>query len=78
MCGVRGDGAGIVIDPQFPSHWERCALTRTIRGARIDLQFERAGGGAERRIEIDGVVSAEGRIDEVIAGRTYKVRVSGG
>ena len=75
MCGIRGDGSGAVIDPQFPASWDRCNVTRVIRGANIRLSFERQGSGAERRVEIDGAVVPDGRIAKLEAGRTYSVRV---
>ena len=78
MCGIRGDGSGAVIDPQFPSSWDRCSVTRAIRGADIRLVFERAGGGTDRHIEIDGIAVPDGRIAELEAGRSYSVRVTVG
>ena len=75
MCGIRGDGSGAVIDPQFPSSWDRCSVTRVIRGADIHLVYKRTGSGTDRRFEIDGVAVPDGRIDKLEAGRSYSVRV---
>ena len=78
MCGVRGNGDDIIVDPQFPSAWERCSFTRRIRGCDVEVSFERTGAGTERRIEIDGVETPDGRITGPQPGRCYRVRVIAG
>ena len=75
MCGVRGHGEGIVIDPQFPSSWERCSFTRTIRGCQIAVTYE--SGGGERRVEVDGIERPGGVLSALEPGRSYQVRVTG-
>ena len=75
MCGVRGHGEGIVIDPQFPSSWDNCSFTRAIRGCQVAVSYERGDG--KRRVEVDGNEQAGGVIPTLEPGRTYRVRVTG-
>jgi len=75
LFGLRGDGDGLRIAPQLPSHWSRARVVRRFRGAGFEVEIERESGLAQARVEVDGQPVADGRIAPVEAGRHYQVRV---
>lgn len=75
LCGLRGEGAGVVIAPQVPSGWTRFRFSRELRGARFEVSFERQPGLAETVIEVDGVRLAGNRFLDVVAGKTHVVTI---
>jgi cellobionic acid phosphorylase len=75
LLGLRGDGDGLRIAPQLPSHWPGARVTRRFRGAEFDVRIERAAGLASARLLVDGQAVEGGRIACVQPGRRYDVRV---
>lgn len=75
LFGLRGDGDGLCIAPQLPSHWRRARAVRRFRGAEFEVEMHREAGLAQARVEVDGELVANGRIAPVEAGRRYRVRV---
>lgn len=75
LFGLRGDGDGLRIRPQLPSHWPRARAQRRFRGAVFDVEIERVPGAASMRILVDGQPLDGDRIAAVRAGRDYTVRV---
>jgi cellobionic acid phosphorylase len=75
LCGLKGDQQGLTVNPQLPSGWPGMAVTRTFRGARFEVSVGR--GPVQRTMVVcDGVTLAEARIDNIEAGRTYRVEVT--
>ncbi|GAB3510697.1 GH36-type glycosyl hydrolase domain-containing protein [Pseudoxanthomonas daejeonensis] len=75
LFGLRGDGDGLRIAPQLPSHWPRACASRQFRGAVFEVGIERVEGLRERRILVDGTPLQGEVIAAVEAGRHYQVRV---
>src|SRR5690606_17197214 len=75
LLGLRGDGDGLRIAPQLPSHWPRARALRRFRGAEFDVEIERVAGLAAQRVLVDGEPIAGDRIGAVEQGRRYQVRV---
>ena len=75
LFGLRGDGDGLRIAPQLPSHWPGARATRQFRGAVFEVEIERVAGLQVRRIMVDGTPLHGDRVAAVQAGRHYRVRV---
>ena len=75
LLGLRGDGDGLHIAPQLPSHWPRARALRRFRGAEFDVVIERVAGLTAQRVLVDGAPIAGDRIGAVEQGRRYQVRV---
>ncbi|TLS23112.1 uncharacterized protein PpBr36_06143 [Pyricularia pennisetigena] len=41
LCGLRGDAAGLLVDPQLPAHWDDMEVTRQFRGATFRVRVRR-------------------------------------
>ncbi|KQV40171.1 glycosyl hydrolase family 65 protein [Massilia sp. Root335] len=75
LCGLKGDAAGLVVNPQLPSHWPSMRVRRVFRGATFDVSVTR--GPVERTTVVcDGVVLAEARVAGIEAGRVYRLDVT--
>jgi cellobionic acid phosphorylase len=75
LCGLKGDAAGLVVDPQLPSHWAGMHVRRTFRGATFDVSIAR--GAVERTTVVcDGRPLHEARVTGIEAGRTYRLEVT--
>jgi cellobionic acid phosphorylase len=75
LCGLKGDAAGLVVNPQLPSHWPSMRVRRVFRGATFDVGVTR--GAVERTTVVcDGKTLPEARIVGIEAGRTYRVEVT--
>ena len=75
LFGLRGEGPALRIAPQLPSHWPSARAWRRFRGAEIELEVERVAGTTGMQVSVDGEALAEGLLQPVEAGRTYRVRV---
>ena len=75
LIGLRGDGDGLRIAPQLPSHWPRARALRRFRGAEFDVEIERVQGNSQTIVSVDGQRLEGGRIANVRAGHRYAVRV---
>ncbi|KAF1685676.1 NdvB protein [Pseudoxanthomonas broegbernensis] len=75
LFGLRGEGEGLRIAPQLPSHWPRARAWRRFRGAEFEVEIERVDGLAQPRVRVDGQW-LDGQVLTAIApGRRYQVRV---
>ena len=75
LCGLKGDAAGLIVNPQLPSHWPSMRVRRVFRGATFEVSITR-GDVARTTVVCDGRLLAEARIEGVEAGRTYRVEVT--
>ncbi|KAF1693668.1 NdvB protein [Pseudoxanthomonas jiangsuensis] len=75
LVGLRGDGQGLRIAPQPPSHWPRLRAWRRFRGAEFELEVERVAGLRARRVAVDGQWLEGDRLGSIEPGRRYRVRV---
>ncbi|MDH5832074.1 NdvB protein [Luteimonas sp. M1R5S18] len=75
LFGLRGEGAGLRIAPQLPSHWPRARAVRRFRGATVEVAIERRDNVATMQVEVDGEPVEDGRIAQVAPGRHYRVQV---
>nr|WP_272214603.1 glycosyl hydrolase family 65 protein [Marinicella sp. W31]MDC2880229.1 hypothetical protein [Marinicella sp. W31] len=72
LCGLRGDGDGVVIAPQPPAEWGAFRFTRMFRGAtfRVSVERDKSAG-----VSVDGKPLEGNKIDHVKTGKTYDVVV---
>ena len=75
LLGLRGDGDGLRISPQLPSHWPRVRALRRFRGAEFEVEIVRMDGLASQRIEVDGTPLVGDRVGDIGPGCRYSVRV---
>jgi len=75
LCGLRGDGAALLVDPQLPSAWEEMSAVRLFRGATFKVSI--------RRADVDGVIVRQDgrqlagqRVDTFAAGDTIELDVA--
>ena len=85
LFGLKGEGEGLRIAPQLPSHWPQARVQRRFRGAVFEVQFERSVRSNDQRdteqtskgmqVYADGEYLAEPLIRPVQPGRVYHLRV---
>ena len=75
LAGLRGEGAGLRIDPKLPSHWPGLRAWRRFRGAELELEVVRVQGLQARRVQVDGQWLEDNLLQPVQAGHHYRVRV---
>ncbi|TNB47740.1 glycosyltransferase 36 [Martelella lutilitoris] len=75
LCGLRGDGDGVIIDPQPPGEWASFRFSRVFRGATFDVSIEKDASLAKPTITVNAVLLTENRLEEVEPGKTYAVLV---
>jgi cellobionic acid phosphorylase len=75
LCGLKGDAAGLVVNPQLPSHWPSMRVRRVFRGATFDVSVTR--GPVERTTVVcDGKPMAHAHVGGIEAGRSYRLDVT--
>ncbi|CAI4215529.1 unnamed protein product [Parascedosporium putredinis] len=75
LCGLKGDGAGLQIDPQLPEDWDTMKISRRFRGATFNLDVRRSGGVKEVKVMRGSETLPAARIDNIRAGTTYDLVV---
>ena len=75
LCGLKGDGDGLALNPQLPAHWPGMSARRRFRGATFDVAIKR-GAVDGATVRCDGVLLPAARIGNIEAGRTYTVEVT--
>ncbi|MBE8716887.1 GH36-type glycosyl hydrolase domain-containing protein [Cellvibrio polysaccharolyticus] len=75
LFGLKGSRRGLEINPQLPSHWPEAQVTRSFRGANIQVNYRRDAGVSEVKVLLDGVALPARCIDNVRPGNVYKVEV---
>lgn len=75
LFGLRGEGAGLRIAPQLPSHWPGARVRRRFRGAGFEVWMERVAGVDAARVTVDGRSLEAGLLPRVEPGRHYTVHV---
>ncbi|GAE54404.1 hypothetical protein XPR_1039 [Xanthomonas arboricola pv. pruni MAFF 301420] len=75
LFGLVGEGDAFAIRPQLPSHWPQARVTRQFRGAQFEVTLTREPGRTHVDVEVDGTACPDQRVNGIVAGRTYQVRV---
>jgi len=75
LFGLRGDGDGLIVSPQFPADWDEARVVREFRGATLHVAYARRADVKGIRVEIDGVPIEGCRLGGMVAGETYQVSV---
>lgn len=71
LFGLKGDGDGLVFDPQLPGHWNNCKLTRRFRGATFHVELRRHAGLSKLVVVVDGRTLPGTRFTGIESGKTY-------
>lgn len=75
LFGLKGDPDGIRIQPQLPRHWERAAIVREFRGAKLFIEIGRKSDAAGVKVFVDGGELDGGLLKDVEQGREYRITV---
>ncbi|KAK3904429.1 glycoside hydrolase [Staphylotrichum tortipilum] len=74
LCGLRGEGEGLVVRPQLPKGWDGMKVERVFRGATFKVVVQRGEVG-DVVVKMGGVVVPEGRVVEIKEGEVYELEV---
>lgn len=75
LFGVQGTKDGIRIRPQLPSTWPQAKVTRSFRGATLDIEMKREAGISSAEVYVDDQLVEDGVLRDVQQGREYRVWV---
>ena len=75
LCGLRGDGDGVVIAPQPPAEWESYHFSRAFRGATFDVEVKKDATLEGPVVVVDAETLGGNRIERIDAGKHYSVLV---
>ncbi|MEO6103607.1 MAG: NdvB protein, partial [Pseudoxanthomonas sp.] len=75
LFGLRGEGDGLRIAPQLPSHWQQAAVVRRFRCASIELKARRVAGLASLQVKVNDELLREPLLRGIVAGQHYRVEV---
>ncbi|MCM1299111.1 MAG: cellobiose phosphorylase [Firmicutes bacterium] len=73
IMGVRADYKGLMIDPCFPSSWDKAEMTRHFRGADYHIVIKNCGKG--KKLRVDGKEAASNIIPDFGDGKIHEVEV---
>ncbi len=54
LFGLKGDREGLKVQPQLPSAWDHCRVTRQFRGATFELEMRRDTKTSRIIVSLDG------------------------
>jgi cellobionic acid phosphorylase len=74
LCGLRGDGAALMVQPQLPRTWEQMKVVREFRGATFHVTIRR-GDVAEVMVKQDGQSLPSPRVTQFAAGKQIELEV---
>lgn len=75
LFGLRGEWAGLRIDPQLPSEWKTARAIRHWRGSVYEVHYLREAGVSALLVELDGVVQRENLIPADAAPARHQITV---
>ena len=75
LFGLKGCCTGLLVEPQLPKHWKNARAVRQFREATFEVVYSRKAGLTAPSIHVDGTEIQSNRIENIEAGRTYKVDV---
>ncbi|WP_059050204.1 GH36-type glycosyl hydrolase domain-containing protein [Paenibacillus senegalimassiliensis] len=75
LFGVQGTKDGIRIRPQLPSTWPEAKVTRSFRGATLDIEMKREAGIMSAEVYVADQLVEDGVLRDVQQGRKYRVLV---
>ena len=76
LFGLKGEGDGLVIRPQLPSHWSRAKVVREFRGATFQIEIRRESGISGRCVRVNGERLPADRFTAFQAGGVYQVEAT--
>lgn len=76
LCGIKGDGSGVLIEPKIPADWPEFQFSRKFRGAKFNVVVKRCSDASIQKLTVDGVLQSSHRIDFIQSGKTYDVEVT--
>ncbi|MEP6907256.1 MAG: NdvB protein [Pseudoxanthomonas sp.] len=75
LFGLRGQGDGLRIAPQLPSHWQEASVVRVFRGATIELKVQRVAGMPAMQVRVNDTLLQAPLLRGVVPGQVYRVEV---
>ena len=75
LFGIRGTKNGLMVHPNFPSHWDKASVTRYFRGARIYIDVRRDSDTREVTVLYEGKILESGLLTDIAEGRDYRLSV---
>ncbi|MBW8189615.1 hypothetical protein K0504_01090 [Neiella marina] len=76
LFGFVGDQQGIKLTPQLPSHWQRCSLTRSFRGATVTVNYCRDAAVSQTQIHCPHAKVDGQHISGLQDGQHYDITVT--
>ena len=74
LCGLRGDGAALLVQPQLPQAWEQMKVVRAFRGATFHVTIRRSDV-AEVMVKQDGQFLPSPRVTRFATGDQIQLEV---
>jgi cellobionic acid phosphorylase len=74
LCGLQGDGDGLLVNPQLPKEWDGIKVTRQFRHATFNMSVKRADV-AEVEVWHEGKRLTGARVSGIVAGGAYALDV---
>ena len=75
LFGLKGEGAGLRIQPQLPSHWPEASVRRQFRGATVELNLTRQAGMQSAELYLGDQLLADHLLVDIVPGQTYRLRM---
>lgn len=75
LCGLKGSGDDLLIQPQLPSHWPSLKVQRQFRGANIELDIIKSDIVKQQVTTVNDLVFKDNKLSNLQAGHNYKVEV---
>ncbi|ADU28760.1 GH36-type glycosyl hydrolase domain-containing protein [Evansella cellulosilytica] len=75
LFGVQGAKDGLRIQPQLPADWQEASVTRSFRGADIEIDIRREAGIRETELYVNGDLVEGNVMKDLKSGEKYKVLV---
>ena len=74
LCGLRGDGDALLVQPQLPKEWDGIKVTREFRCATFKVSIQRADV-AEIQVWREGKRLTDCRVTGIVTGGAYALEV---
>ena len=75
LCGLKGQAGTLIITPKLPTHWPTLTVRRDYLGATFIVAYTRSDQTNSTQILIDGQLSANNIVSNIVKGHTYHISV---
>ncbi|MCC3356875.1 GH36-type glycosyl hydrolase domain-containing protein [Bacillus sp. REN16] len=75
LFGLQGTKDGLRIHPQLPASWNEASVTRTFRGAELQIDMKREANIQNVEVYVNGLLIEDSVLKDIEAGGEYRVVV---